>query len=120
MKVKDHIHRLRRHKYANGSKVFFCTLDCSFKIDTGLSLGAVVICNICGNQFEMNEYSIKLAKPHCNACGKIKVTDAEGKPRFINKGRSTEAIADMGKAAVSSMRDRMSRVVTMEKPDEDI
>jgi hypothetical protein len=33
----------------------------------------------------MNEYTLKLAKPHCMNCGKVKVKDAEGNSRFIKK-----------------------------------
>jgi hypothetical protein len=69
----------------------------------------------------MNEYSIKLAKPHCNACGKIKVKAADGTSRFIAKGRATEAINDLAQKSVSSMKERLAgKVVVMDRPDEDI
>jgi len=119
-KVQEHTHKLKRHIYPNGTKVYFCILDCTFKVEAAFALGKVVLCNICNEPFPMNEYSIKLAKPHCNACGKMKIKDPDGKARFINKGRPTQAIADLGKSAISSMKDRMAgRVVAMEK-DEDI
>jgi hypothetical protein len=119
-KVQDHTHKLKRHTYPNGTKVYFCILDCTFKVEAAFALGKVVLCNICNEPFPMNEYSIKLAKPHCSACGKMKVQDGDGKAKFINKGRPIQAIADLGKSAISSMKERMSgRVVEMVK-DEDI
>ena len=66
MKTLTHVHKLRRHKYSTGNSIYFCTLpDCNFKMDVALSLGKRSLCNLCGNEFIMNEYSIKLAKPHC-------------------------------------------------------
>ncbi len=119
MRTKDHFHKFRRHTYKNKTQVYFCVNDCDYKVDVGMALGKKSLCNICGNEFIMNEYTIKLARPHCTACGKVKVTDLDGKDRFVNKARPTAAIAEMGKTAVSSLKERMSRVVTMEK-DEDI
>lgn len=118
-KVKDHPHRLRRTSYTNGTKVYFCTNDCSYKIEVQFALGKVVECNICGQPFPMNEYSIKLAKPHCNACGKIQTKDEHGKRKFIQKGRAAAAIADLATDAVGSLKERLGQVVTMEK-EEDI
>lgn len=117
--TEKHVHKLRRHKYPNGTKVFFCTLDCNFKIESALALGKIVLCNICGEPFSMNEYSCKLAKPHCNSCGKMKITDGDGNAKFINKGRPQAALADLATNSVTSLKERLGRVVTMEK-DEDI
>ncbi len=119
MSIKDHIHKLKRHTYNNGTKVYFCVNDCNFKVEVALALGKIVLCNICGKDFKMNEYSIKLAKPHCTNCGKVKIKDADGNAKFISKGRPIAAIADLGQQAVSSLKDRMSKVVTLES-DEDI
>src|SRR4030095_10636533 len=115
----EHIHKLKRHVYSNGTKVYFCTNNCSFKVDVALALGKEVLCNICNEPFFMNEYSIKLAKPHCGNCGKTKIKDAEGKNRFISNNRPTQAIAEMGQNAVSSLKQRLGSVTVMEK-DEDI
>lgn len=119
-KVKDHNHRLKRTTYASGTKVYFCTNDCSYKIEVAFALGKVVECPICSEPFAMNEYSIKLAKPHCNNCGKMQVKDETGKRKFIPKGRKVEAFADLAKTSVDSLKQRLSgQVVTMPK-DEDI
>lgn len=66
----------------------------------------------------MNEYSIKLAKPHCSGCGKMQITE-NGKKKYVSKGRPIESVASLGKTAVSSLKERLGSVVTMEK-DEDI
>ena len=118
MAKTTHVHKLRRFKYANGTKVYFCTLDCNFKIEAALALGKKTICNICNNEFIMNEYSCKLAKPHCTRCGKMKV-EVDGEMRFVNKLRPTAALAELAKDSVISLKERLGKVVTMEK-DEDI
>lgn len=118
-KVRDHTHTLKRTTYASGTKVYFCIDDCSYKIEVAFALGKIVCCPNCGNDFKMNEYSVKLAKPHCNNCGKMQIRDEEGKRKFVNKGRPNEAIAELGKGTVESLRSRMGRVIAMAK-DEDI
>lgn len=82
----SHVHKLKKHKYKTGNMIYFCTLpDCHYKLDAALVVGKRSICNICGAEFIMNEYSLKLVRPHCNDCGKVKVKDAEGRGRFIKK-----------------------------------
>jgi hypothetical protein len=118
--VEDHIHKLRRHTYANGSRVYFCTNNCTFKVEVPFALGLRVLCNTCGEPFTMNEYAIKLAKPHCNNCGKMKV-NIDGVEKFVPKGRASQAIAELGASSATALKDRMSKVVTMEPViDEDI
>lgn len=73
---KGHIHQLKRHKFKTGSSIYFCVGDkCGFKIQPQLALGKMVICWRCNKPFKLNEYSIRLAKPHCNACHKNKEVD---------------------------------------------
>lgn len=117
-KVRDHNHKLKRTTYASGTKVYFCIDDCSYKIEVAFALGKVVICNICEEPFSMNEYSIKLAKPHCNACGKMQVRDSEGKRKFVSKARPIQALADLGKTATESLKSRMGKVVAMARDEE--
>lgn len=119
-RVKDHIHRLKRTTYSSGTKVYFCTNDCSYKIEVAFALGKVVECPSCYQPFQMNEYSIKLAKPHCNNCGKIQKKDPEtGKRKFVAKGRQLEALKDLAASNTNSLKDRLSKIVVMEK-DEDL
>lgn len=71
----------------------------------------------------MNEYTIKLAKPHCHNCGKIKVKDPiDGKTKFINKARTEKIAAELASNTTQSLKQRLqSAVVMMEKEtDEDI
>jgi hypothetical protein len=75
----QHIHKFKRLRYKSGNEVFFCTLpDCNQKINPSLALGKRCICWRCGNPFIMNEYSLRLAKPHCDACHKPKVEKIDG------------------------------------------
>lgn len=68
-----HIHQFRRHNYKNGEQIYFCVLDCNFKVNVKLALGKQNICWICGKAFVLNEYSIRLAKPRCNNCRNVKI-----------------------------------------------
>lgn len=71
--IQKHAHKLKRHKYRNKEEVYFCTLDdCDFKMSCKLCLGKSNICWRCGSVFEMNEISLRLAKPHCTKCTKHK------------------------------------------------
>lgn len=71
--IKKHPHRLKRHKFRNGEWIYFCTLDdCTFRAKTELVLGKTAQCWRCGNPFPMNEYSVRLMKPHCQDCTKGK------------------------------------------------
>jgi hypothetical protein len=116
---EEHVHKLKRHTFRGGRQVYFCVLDCNFQIDAAFALGKQSICHICGNEFTMNEYSIKLARPHCKNCGKMKVQDPDGAVKFVNKARATEAIAELHEDRVTSLRDRLGKVVVMEpQPDE--
>lgn len=117
-KVRDHVHKLKRTTYSNGTKVYFCTNDCSYKIEVPFALGKVVECNICFTPFKMTEYSIKLSKPHCNDCGKMQYRDEDGKRRFKPKNQPIEAISEIADTAVNSLRDRLGKVVTMIKEED--
>jgi hypothetical protein len=78
MAKPNHVHKLKRLRYKSGNEIFFCALpDCSFKTNTSLVLGKRSICWRCGNEFIMNEYSLRLAKPHCDDCHKPKREYAE-------------------------------------------
>lgn len=119
---EEHVHKFKRHTFRGGRQVYFCVLDCNYQVDAAFALGKQSICHICGNEFTMNEYSVKLARPHCKNCGKMRVKEVDGTSRFVNKARASEAIAEMNENRVESLRDRMSKVIVMDKeeiPDED-
>jgi hypothetical protein len=68
-----HVHKYRRLKYKSGNMIFFCALpDCNQKINISLALGKRSICWRCGEPFVMTEYSLRLAKPHCENCHRPK------------------------------------------------
>lgn len=68
-----HVHKLRRHRFKSSNVVYFCaTEDCKYKVSPALAIGKRALCWRCGNPFIMNEYSIRLAKPHCDNCHKPK------------------------------------------------
>lgn len=68
-----HVHKLRRHKYKSGNIIYFCTLpDCNYKVSPALAVGKRSLCNICGNDFILTDYAVRLAKPHCEECHKPK------------------------------------------------
>lgn len=72
-----HICKFKRLTYKSGNAIFFCTLpDCNKKLAIPLALGKKCICWRCDNPFIMNEYSLRLAKPHCDDCHKPKKIDA--------------------------------------------
>lgn len=74
MAKEKHVHKLKKHSFKSGNQVFFCALpDCHCKFAPALVLGKRCICWRCGEEFIMNEYSLRLTKPHCTNCHKPKV-----------------------------------------------
>lgn len=117
-KLQSHLHKLRRHKYSSGNAVFFCiSPDCHYRIDVGLALGKRAACNICGNEFIMNEYTIKLAKPHCSDCGKVKIKDAEGRNRYVKKV-TNKILTGVVVEASEDLRSRLSDATNIELEDD--
>ena len=110
---QNHSHKLRRHQYKSGNKVYFCILpDCNFKVDVALALGKKCICNLCGNEFIMNEYTIKLARPHCESCSKQKVKGLDGKSHFVRRG-TTRVLASVAEESSDELRSRLSTATTI-------
>ena len=72
-KKEQHVHKFKRLTYKSGNQIFFCALpDCNKKISTALVLGKRSLCWRCGQEFLMSDYSLRLAKPHCDSCHKPK------------------------------------------------
>ena len=103
-RIQQHAHKLKRHLYkTTGSRVFYCVLsDCSFKTEVQFTLGKKVICWRCGREFAMNEYSIRLAKPHCNNCTKSK-TESEAIA-------SEQVASEIAAESNMSLRDRLNKI----------
>lgn len=82
MKQQTHVHKFKKHTHKSGTAVFFCALpDCNKKINPALALGKRCICWKCGNEFILTEYSIRLVKPHCEACHVPKIKGERGESR---------------------------------------
>jgi len=114
-RVQAHAHKLKRHLYkSTGSRVFYCVLsDCSFKTEVQFTLGKKVICWRCGREFAMNEYSIRLAKPHCSNCTRSKSEDKEITSEVIGEAIAAESSM--------SLRDRLNKISTgVAEREEDI
>lgn len=105
--IQKHTHKLRKVKYKSGNSTFFCVLDCSFKINPALALGKKTICWRCGEEFFLNEYSIRLTKPHCSRCHKSK-----------DKIELKDIVKDVVSPAAMTLSERLQQ--TISKPDEEI
>jgi len=94
-----HIHKFKRLKYKTGNVTFFCALpDCNVKINPALALGKRSLCWRCGESFLMTEYSLRLAKPHCENCHKPKhqenVNDLEVVTQNYNEILHEQSLAE--------------------------
>lgn len=122
--MSEHIHKLKKHKYKNGTTVFFCTNDCTFKVECELAVGKRVLCNICGQPFVMNEASIKMVRPHCSGCGKTLVKLPDGRRSYVDKRRINVIAKDMAESSVDSLKNRLSQASVVQmastERDEDI
>lgn len=117
---QNHTHKFLRHTYPRTKNaVYFCTLpDCHFKIDCALALGKKSICNLCGAEFTMNEYTIKLKRPHCESCSKQKVKGNDGKNHFVRKN-TVPILTEVAEETTEDLRSRLS-FVTTQVNEEDI
>jgi hypothetical protein len=112
-----HLHKLKKHKYKTGTVIFHCVLpECHYKIESFLSLGKRSLCNICGEEFLLDEYSIKLVRPHCRNCGKQRVTDDEGKAHYVHKVRGT--LAAVAESSTEELRKRLANAVVVHAEDD--
>lgn len=115
MPILKHIHRLKKHKYVKtGIAVFFCTLDCNYKVEAPFALGKESLCNICNEPFIMNEYTLKLVRPHCNNCGRKQVKDADGKKHYVTRV-NTQILSTIASDEVDSLKSRLDRITEVEE-----
>lgn len=108
MAPMNHAHKLMRHKYKNGSLTYFCVRNCTFKIEPKLSVGLRVTCWRCGNEFSMNMYSIRRAKPCCDAC--VIPRNAEEKKEELF--HATAVLT--GQEVISELKDRLEHATVMD------
>lgn len=109
MAKTQHTHKFKRLKYRTGNITFFCALpDCNVKINPSLALGKRSLCWRCGEPFILTEYSLRLAKPHCESCHKPK-----NPPIEIGSG----VILNADNIALS-LAQRLQQTVNMSLPEE--
>jgi len=113
--LKNHTHKLQKHKYSSGSEIFFCVLDCSFKVEAALALGKTSICHVCGDEFTMTEYSLRLKRPHCVNCSKVKVKDTNGKSHYVRKNSKTQILGTLAEDAASDLSNRLKSLTSIEE-----
>lgn len=120
MTVLKHLHKLKRHTYATGSKIYFCVNNCSYRVDIELSLGKIVECWRCGNAFTMNVYSSTLEKPHCDACHKYRnEVRTKGKKKPVQP--LTQIASLVSDSIVGSLENRLHSLTTSsDKPTSEI
>lgn len=110
MAKTQHTHKFKRLKYKSGNITFFCTLpDCTVKINPQLALGKRSICWRCGSDFILNEYALRLAKPHCPSCHKPKHGG-------IDHNKAQELINTLPSAI--SLAERLQQTLTQALPPE--
>lgn len=122
MPKTDHIHKLKRVKYRTGTVMYFCTgATCTKKFAPALALGKQTICWRCEEPFEMNEYSIRLVKPHCQKCHEPKkgtVTQALSIANDIQPLMTHEPIIPPASTTIDNLLAKLKQ--TREEEDNDI
>lgn len=104
-----HIHKLKRVRYKSGNTVFFCALpDCNYKSNPSLVLGKRSLCWRCGEPFIMNEYALRLAKPHCEGCHKPKSE--------VDKNEIESMVGNSLTETVPSLAERLTQTIQQAQP----
>jgi len=111
--VEKHVHKFKRVTYRSGNQVFFCALpDCNKKFAVALTLGKRSVCWRCGETFLMSEYSLRLAKPHCEACHKSKK-----EVPWVHPPTETEKEASK---ELLSLADRLSQTIQQAQEEDEL
>src|SRR5204863_7949971 len=118
MPTLNHAHKFKRFKYANGTKIFHCILpDCNYKTEVQFSLGKRSTCNRCGDEFIMNEKSLRLKLPHCEECT-LRKTIVDGEVKYLAPKRlKSDALSNVADNMISDLKQKITSVVH-EIPDE--
>ena len=94
-----HTHKLKKVIYKSGNSSFFCVLpDCTFKINPVLALGKKTICWRCEKEFQLDEYKLRLVKPHCESCHRPKKNGKANENVALPEAQITEVILPMSLA----------------------
>lgn len=109
--IQEHTHKLRLHKYPNGTKVYFCVLNCSYKVEVAFALGKVTLCNICNSEFEITKLTLRLQEPHCSDCGRVLVKNADGSRTYIRKV-ANKVLGDVANKTVENLSTRLASITS--------
>lgn len=101
--IKKHTHKLKKHRFKSGNETFFCVDDCNYKVTPALALGKTIICWRCGESFKMNDYSLRLVKPHCEMCHKSKNGKSNDTPIFTPTLDIAPSFADIPEHLVKEL-----------------
>ena len=113
--ITKHVHKLKKHTYPNKTSVYFCLLNCNFKIEVAMSVGKVTLCNLCGEPFTMTEYHTRLVRPHCSKCSRVRTRDDDGKVRYVRPTSTlSEVSKTIAKSSIKNLRDRLEQVTSDE------
>lgn len=114
---QKHTHKFKRLTYKSGNQIFFCALpDCSVKISTALALGKRSLCWRCGEEFIMSEYSLRLAKPHCDKCHRPKGVNKEDIPYVLRDDGTKDSF---GGGEPLLLSERLQQIIKQAQPEED-
>lgn len=119
-KIVDHIHKLKRIKYTNGEAIFFCINgSCEYELNVKKSLGKPNECHRCGKTFNLDELSMRLAKPHCKQCTKGKVKDEEEISIPIRVPSALSPIEDLRARLSQSIGKSIHTIMSDPLPEDD-
>ena len=116
MPKEQHIHQLRKKKYRTGQAFFYCIgEECAFKINADVALNKRSLCNRCGKPFNLTQYSLRLAKPHCEDCHNKKTAPDVSVPNnFFDSLFPTMPTGEfVGKTADITVMDEISSEVSL-------
>lgn len=117
MKTKTHVHKLTKHKYDTGVEVYFCTLNCNFKIEVPFALGKEVLCNICNEPFTLSKRDLRSKEPHCRNCGRKEIKDSDGKKHYVRK-ISSRVLTSIAVDTVGSLSQRLQSITRDDSEDD--
>lgn len=110
MSKKNHVHRLKRHRYKNGEVIFFCVKDdCSFKVNADLTWGKTAECWRCFAPFSMTNESKRQDKPHCEGCTGFRTEESYNK--YLKKKAEKEKTIIKVEPTQQDLRSRLDSLM---------
>lgn len=65
----------------------------------------------------MSEYTIKLSKPHCDKCGRVKVKDSDGATRYVKKV-TNKILSNVAIEVGDNLRSRLDNAIATTLEDD--